>query len=132
MEKLNVTPEQRGSKIKIGGREYDMLLTTGAVLAIAQKYGKVEAVATEIQNSDIGTQVGTVIWLIALMVNQGIKRNNLLNHTQEPLLSEEDIGVLMDIRDLAQFKGVLFDTMTDGFQMNVESEYDGESKNPDA
>lgn len=134
MEKLIVTPEQRTTTIELGGKEYEMLLTTDAMIELTDKFGGTEEVATKLKEGTLAEQVKVLRWLITLLVNQGIKRRNYENGTKEPEITEEYVGVMTDIPSLSAMQDRMLEAMLKGLGKNIQNEIEGEedSKNPEA
>lgn len=128
-ENIIVTPQQRTAKINLGGKEYEMLLTTEAVMQITEHFGGVDKVGEKLANSkDLSEQVKDVLWLLTLLVNQGIRRSNLKRRLAGETFvavkefEEGDIGVLTDIGDLVSLKNDLIGAMMLGLNKNIESD----------
>lgn len=115
---------ERSSVINIGGKEYELLLTTKATKEIAKKYGGLSNLGDKLIKSESPEDaLGEVIWLITLLVNQPILIHNLKDkeHQQE-LLTEDVIELLTTPTDLAEFKGAITECLYKGTKRNVESE----------
>ena len=128
-ENIIVTPQQRTAKINLGGKEYEMLLTTEAVMRITEHFGGIDKVGEKLANSkDLSEQVKDVLWLLTLLVNQGIRRSNLKRRLEGETFvavkefEEGDIGVLTDIGDLVRLKNDLIGAMMLGLTKNIESD----------
>ena len=134
MEKVTVTPKQRTTTIELGGKEYEMLLTTDAMIEIADKFGSVEEVAEKLKAGTLADQVKLLRWLIALLINQGIKRKNFETGNCDAEISEEYVGVMTDVPSLSAMQNTMLEAMVKGLGKNIQNEIEGEknSKNPEA
>ena len=120
--------DERAVSINIGGKEYELILTTKATKAIAGRYGGLENLGEKLMKSENFEQaLDEVVWLIATLANQAILIFNLRNKGNEKqLLTEEEVELLTTPTDLATFKDAITQCLFKGTRRNVESE---ESKN---
>ena len=118
--------DERSTTINIGGREYELLLTTGATKEIAAKYGGLDKLGEKLTTTDnIEVSLSEVVWLITVLANQAIKRHNMLNNDdRKELLSEEFIELFTEPADLIGFKSAIYEAMMHGMKRNILSEND--------
>jgi hypothetical protein len=119
----------RGSIIKIGGNDYELILTTRATKEIAKRYGGLENLGDRLMKSEnFEMALDEIIWLITLLANQSVMIYNLKNpNSKKPLLCEDEVELLTSPFDLAEYKNAIMDSMHKGTKRNIESEFD--SKN---
>lgn len=117
---------ERSSKVTIGGKEYEMVLTTRATREIASRYGGLDHLGDELsQSENIGESLGEVVWLITLLCNQGIQIHNLRHpEDRQPELTVDEVELLTSPMDLADYKDAISEAMVKGTQRNIESEPD--------
>lgn len=117
---------ERSSKVTIGGKEYEMVLTTRATREIASRYGGLDHLGDELsQSENIGESLGEVVWLITLLCNQGIQIYNLRHpEDRKPELTADEVELLTSPMDLADYKDAISEAMVKGTQRNIESEPD--------
>lgn len=115
---------ERSSTIYIGGKEYELLLTTKATKEIAKKYGGLSNLGDKLIKSGAPEDaLGEVIWLITLLANQPILIRNLQNkENKQDILTEEMVELLTTPTDLAEFKDAITECLYKGTKRNVESE----------
>ena len=120
--------DERAVSINIGGKDYELILTTRATKAIASRYGGLEDLGEKLMKSENFEQaLDEVVWLIVTLANQAILIFNLRNKGNEKqLLTEEEVELLTTPTDLATFKDAITQCLFKGTRRNVESE---ESKN---
>lgn len=120
--------DERSSIIKIGNKQYELLLTTKATREIAQKYGGLTNLGDKLIKSESPEDaLGEVIWLIVLLANQPILIHNRQDKEHpEELLTEDDVELLTTPTDLADFKDAITECLYKGTKRNIESE---DSKN---
>ena len=119
----------RSAAITIGGKEYEMILTTRATKEIAKRYGGLSNLGDKLMKSEnFEMALDEVVWLIALLANQSVLIHNLQNpqDKREPL-TEEAVELLASPLELATYKESIMEAMFKGAKRNVESEDD--SKN---
>ena len=109
--------DERAVSINIGGKDYELILTTKATKAIAGRYGGLENLGEKLMKSENFEQaLDEVVWVIGTL-NKG---------NQKQLLTEEEVELLTTPTDLATFKDAITQCLFKGTRRNVESE---ESKN---
>lgn len=63
----------RGSIIKIGENDYELILTTRATKEIAKRYGGLENLGDRLMKSEnFEMALDEIIWLITLLANQSV------------------------------------------------------------
>lgn len=115
---------ERSSVINIGGKEYELLLTTKATKEIAKKYGGLSNLGDKLIKSESPEDaLCEVIWLITLLANQPILIRNLQDkENKQELLTEEMVELLTTPTDLAEFKDAITECLYKGTKRNVGSE----------
>ena len=114
----------RVSKIKVGDKEYELILTTKATTEIAGRYGGLENLGDKLMKAEnFEMALGEIVWLICLLANQSILIHNIKNKdNQKELLTEEEVEVLTTPFDLADYKQAITDCLYKGTKRNIESE----------
>ena len=114
----------RGSIIKIGENDYDLILTTRATKEIAKRYGGLENLGDRLMKSEnFEMALDEIIWLITLLANQSVMIYNLKNpNSKKPLLCEDEVELLTSPFDLAEYKNAIMDSMQKDTKRNIESE----------
>lgn len=122
---------ERAAVIKIGGKEYELILTTRATKEIARRYGGLENLGEKLMKSEnFEMALDEIVWLLTLLANQSILIHNLKNKdAPQELLSEEEVELLTSPLDLAAYKNAITEAMFKGTARNVESEEETSSKN---
>ena len=120
--------ETNKSVIKIGNKEYELLLTTKATKEINNKFGGLENVGNKLTESkSVGESLEIVIWLIVLLANQAILRKNLIEGTKEPEIKEEELEILTSPADLNDFSSAIMNALIVGTKRNIESDESGKN-----
>ena len=124
--------KERTSTIVIGGEEYTLLLTTKATKEIAGRYGGLENLGDKLLKAEnFEMALGEIVWLITVLANQTILIHNLRNKDNpKDLLTEEEVELLTNPLDLADYKAAITDALFKGTKRNIESEDD--AKNTEA
>lgn len=122
---------ERSAVIKIGGKDYELILTTRATKEIARRYGGLENLGEKLMKSEnFEMALDEIVWLITLLANQSILIHNLKNKdAPQELLTEEDVELLTSPLDLAAYKNAITEAMFKGTARNVESESENGAKN---
>ncbi|GHU82892.1 hypothetical protein AGMMS50284_5500 [Clostridia bacterium] len=121
---------ERSAVIKIGGVEYELILTTKATKAIAGRYGGLENLGERLMKAEnFELALDEIVWLLTLLANQSILIYNL-KHKDAPrdLLTEEEVELLTSPLELASYKNAITESMFKGTARNIQSEDEG-SKN---
>ena len=121
---------ERSAVIKIGDKEYELILSTRATKEIAKRSGGLDNLGEKLMRSEnFEMALDEIIWLITLLANQSILIHNLQNKEKpKDLLTEEEVELLTSPLELAVYKSAITEAMFKGTARNIESEY-SESKN---
>lgn len=123
----------RTAVIKIGGVDFELVLTTRATKEIAKRYGGLENLGEKLMKSEnFEMALDEIVWLITLLANQSILIHNL-KHRDAPkdTLTEEEAELLTSPLELAAYKNAITEAMFKGTKRSIESE-DDKSKNTEA
>lgn len=114
----------RGEKVMIGGKEYELLLTTRATKEIAKKYGGMEKLGDKIlQSKNYSEALEEIVWLITLLANQPIAIHNFRNPADRiPPLSEEEVELMTMPAELADYRDAITAAILKGTKRDIESE----------
>ena len=120
--------DERCSKILIGGKEYELLLTTKATKEIGRKYGGLSDLGDKLLKAEnFEAAIDELIWLITLLANQPILIHNAKNpQDKKDLLEPETVELFTTPYEIAGFKEAIMDCLIKGTKREVQSE---ESKN---
>jgi len=120
--------DERCSKITIGGKEYELLLTTRATKEIGKKYGGLSDLGDKLLKAEnFEAAIDELIWLITLLANQPILIHNAKNpQDKKELLEPETVELFTTPFEIAGFKEAIMDCLIKGTKREVQSE---ESKN---
>ena len=121
--------DERSAVVTIGGKEYEMLLTTKATKAIAGRYGGLENLGDKLMKSEnFEIALDEIVWLITLLCNQPILVHNLKHpEDKQDELTADEVELLTSPMELTEYKDAIMVAMNRGTKRNVESEPD--SKN---
>ena len=96
----------RSAAVTIGGKNYEMILTTRATKEIAKRYGGLANLGEKLMKSEnFEMALDEVVWLITLLANQSVLVHNLQNpEDKRELLTEEAVELLTSPLELATYK----------------------------
>lgn len=122
-------PQDRTATIEIGGREYELVLTTRATREIASRFGGLENLGDKLQEAESFDQaLEDIIWLITLLANQSILIHNLTDpQDKKEVLSTEEVELLTVPGDLAGYKEAITEALMRGTKRNIASEQPGKN-----
>lgn len=113
----------RSANIKIGQREYQLMLTTKATKEIAKRYGGLEHLGEKLMKAEnFEMALDEIIWLITLLANQNILIDNYLLGEKKELLTEEMVELLTSPLELSTYKEAIMEAMYKGTKREIESE----------
>src|SRR5574344_1405396 len=86
----------RSAAVTIGGKNYEMILTTRATKEIAKRYGGLANLGEKLMKSEnFEMALDEIVWLITLLANQSVLVYNLQNpKAKKELLTEEMVELL--------------------------------------
>lgn len=121
--------DERSTAVTIGGKEYEMLLTTGATKAIAARYGGLENLGDSLMKTEnFEAALDEIVWLVTLLCNQPIRIHNLRHpEDRREELTAGEVELLTSPLDLAEYRTAITEALRRGTQRDVVSEAD--SKN---
>lgn len=115
--------KDRSANIKIGQREYQLMLTTKATKEIAKRYGGLEHLGDKLMKAEnFEMALDEIIWLITLLANQSILIDNYLLGDKKELLTEEMVELLTSPLELSTYKEAIMAAMYKGTKREIESE----------
>jgi hypothetical protein len=108
--------DDRSAMINIGGKEYEMILTTKATKEIARRYGGLSNLGEKLMKSEnFEMALDEIVWLITLLANQSV----LIHNLQNPAEKQE---LLTSPLELGEYKNAIMDAMYKGTKRHIESE----------
>ena len=118
--------KERTTNIVSSDEEYSLVLTTKATKEIAGRYGGLENLGEKLLKAEnFEMALGEIVWLITVLANQTILIYNLRNKDNpKPLLTEEEVELLTNPLDLAEYKAAITEALFKGTKRNIESEAD--------
>ena len=124
--------DSRSVPVKIGGKDYNLTLTTLAEHILSKKYGGISEFGTKMfREEDFDLALDETAEILVVLANQEIMLRNLDKPDDpEPLLSAERVLLSCTPLELAELRTAAVQAISLGRQRNVESEKEvGESKN---
>ena len=114
--------DDRSATINIGGKEYEMLLTTKATKEIARRYGGLSNLGEKLMKSEnFEMALDEIVWLITLLANQSVLIHNLQNPAEkQELLTEEAVELLTSPLELGEYKNAIMDAMHKVTKRHIE------------
>lgn len=116
--------DDRSASVVIDGKEYELMLSTGATRDITAKYGGLEELGEKLsKNQNLAEALDMIVWLIAKLANQPIEKYNLRHpESRKPLLTEQEIELCTTPADLSEFKDAIMTALIRGTRRDVKSE----------
>lgn len=119
-----MTQKDRSAQIKIGDKEYELILTTLATKEIASRHGGLQNLGEKLMdNENFEMAICEIVWLIMLLANQSILIHNMKNKdSPKELLTAEEVELLTTPSDLANYKLAIVEAVSRGTKRNIEGE----------
>ncbi|GLY11492.1 hypothetical protein [Pseudobacillus badius] len=115
--------DERSASITIGGKDYELILTTKATKEIAKRYGGLENLGEKLMKAEnFEMALDEIVWLITLLANQSIHIHNRLNEDKKEVLTEDDVELLTSPVEMATFKDAIMEAMFKGTKRTIKSE----------
>ncbi len=92
--------------IEINGKTYHMLFSLNVLDAVQDKFGGYDTIDEKLRE-DNKDMIKNVRWLFTLLLNEG-------RDDEEPELTEQQVGKLLHVGNLAAVKGAIFDAFAFG------------------
>lgn len=89
-------------EITLGGRRFPVLFSLNVVERIQKRYGSIEDVALRMMDD-----ASEIKWLVAQVVNEGMRAQHLQFGAAFTPLSEDDIGIMMTMQDMSGETGLI-------------------------
>ena len=118
----------RSAVITIGGKEYQLVLSTRATKEIGKRYGGLEKLGDKLlKDESFEAALEEIVWLITMLANQSILIHNLQNPgSPKDLLTEDAVELLTTPLELSAYKDAIMEAMMRGTNRNIQSEDGGE------
>lgn len=117
----------RITEIEIAGKKYPLNFSIKAAKQITAKFGSVSGVGAVFKDKSIEEMMDSVTWLLALLIEQGVKYKKIIEGEDVPGISADELDIILGVADLTGLQSQLLAAMTAG--MNREIETEGDSKN---
>jgi hypothetical protein len=115
--------DDRTRVVTINGIEYPMAMNGKAAIEILKKYGSLEEMGEALDDTDDTAAFFTnILWLMTLLINQGISMHNYMNkESQRDLIDEDFIGVISDPREMMSYRESVISAFSAGSIRHIES-----------
>ena len=108
------------SKIQVGGREYPAAFDLNVIELVQERYGALENLSESMQ------QIKELKWFLTTLINEGIAKEKFEKGESCEPITEEKIGMLLDINDVAK----LNETLSNIINVSVPKAEDGSKNSP--
>ena len=120
--------DEKKAIVKIGNKEYELILTTKATKEISKKFGGLTSLGKRLEdNANVDEGLEDAIFLITLLANQSILKDNYENGKNDPLLTEDQVELLTKPVDFVDFKDAILLALINGTKREVVSEDTGKN-----
>jgi len=117
----------RITEIEIAGKKYPLNFSTKAVKEITARYGDIANVGNVFAQKSTDKMMDEVVWLLALLIDQGVKYKKIVESENVSGISAEDLEIVLGVADFGNLQSQIMGSMLSGMSRTVETEED--SKN---
>lgn len=107
-------------EIEIAGTKYPLNFSVKAAKEVSKKYGDVSKIADALSEKNVADTMGELIWLLALLIDQGVAYKKIVDKEEVKGASEEELEVIMNGSDFLGLNEILVNAMTIGMTQEVE------------
>lgn len=119
--------KSRTRTVRVAGREYPMNFSMRAMQRVSERYNSIDNMTEALLDKDRGKADPELIWMLHLLIWQGVERQNILEGTSGGAPTEETLWTLVDMADTVRMIGAVMDTVAAGLERKVETEKNGET-----
>lgn len=116
--------------IKINGKDYPMCATTKALRDIYSRFGSIDNVSEQLQNSPPDEQITIVYWLLELLIDQGCEYQRVFEpeaSIPQPLTADQ-LLVVVPLYEIEPTIRQVYETISAGIKTTVHSVPAGKQK----
>lgn len=79
----------------LGGKDYKLTFSLGVLVQIEQKCGDIGDLEKWLKKDK--EKIKNILWILTIAINATIQKNNILSGANDPLMTEEQIGLLCEM-----------------------------------
>lgn len=110
----------RITEVELAGSKYPLNFSAKAARLVADRYGDLSKVSKAFENKSISEAMTELIWLLALLMEQGAAYKKLIDNEEVRRFTEDELEVVIGIVDISDLKTTLFASMLAGTKQTVE------------
>lgn len=115
-------------EVDLGGRICPLNFSTKAAKAVDEKFGGLENLGEVFSgNAGVAGIMENVVWLVAIMVEQGAAYKKIVDGEDIQVFSFEDLEVIIGLQDLPILQVNIMNAVGIGMQPEVEIEEDAKN-----
>lgn len=107
---------EKGGEITIRGKTYPLIFNTAAWEEVNSRYGSLEEMGKTLE--DGRKALNEYIWILALLITQGVALKNFEEGTDEKGLTEDQVRLLMLPRDIISQQNPIIEVINAGMGAN--------------
>ncbi len=111
-------------EFEIAGRKYPLNFSVKAAEVVSERYGGLENITEMFSGKSSGEMMREAIFLVHLLIEQGIAYKRLVDGEEIAGISLEDLAVIMGPSDFGKMQEALMGAMMAGMGRTVEVEPD--------
>ena len=112
----------RITEFEIAGKNYPLNFSAKAAKEISKRYGDLSSISKAFEGKPIDQLMDEVIWLMNLLIDQGVAYKKLIEGEEINSLSIEELEIVLGVADFANLKATILGAMTAGMKREVEVE----------
>lgn len=107
---------EKGGEITIRGKTYPLIFNTAAWEEVNNRYGSLEEMGKTLE--DGRKALNEYIWILVLLISQGVALKNFEEGTDEKGLTEDQVRLLMLPRDIISQQNPIIEVINAGMGAN--------------
>lgn len=107
---------EKGGEITIRGKTYPLIFNTAAWEEVNNRYGSLEEMGKTLE--DGRKALNEYIWILVLLISQGVALKNFEEGTDEKGLTEDQVRLLMLPRDIISQQTPIIEVINAGMGAN--------------
>lgn len=108
-------------EVKIRNKSYPLLFNTAALREVVSRYGGVSDLGKKLQD-DYEKAISEYVWIISLLIRQGVALRNFENETDEKALTVEHIELLLTPKEIFGMQEKIIEVLNEGMDMGTAAE----------
>lgn len=108
------------AKIKLNDTEYTLCFSLRVARNCTEHFGGLKEMQEEMRSENTTKMLDTVVWVLAEMLDAGARYDRKCGNNAPEPLTMDDLYDTVDIGELANLKGKIYETLTNGQTADIK------------